>query len=613
MAEVFRARLRPPSPLAAAAALIALVALGIRGWVAAGGYFSLDDFVFYTRAGQSSMLDPDFLLASYNGHLMPGSMLWVWLTTRLAPLSFAPIVVTCLVLQAAVFALAYVVLRRLFGDRPAILVPFAVFAFTTVTLPALVWWAAALNQLPQQLSLLLALLGHLRYLRTERARDAFLAPLAVAGGLLFSEKSALTVPLLFVLTWLFLAGTPLWPALRQTLVRYRTEWIAMAALGVAYAVYYVTQVEGPVRGSASASQTVEALDTAARKTVLPGLLGGPWRWRPLGEVDSLASPHPLAQLVVLVLVGALVAYTVILARGAWRAWVLTVAALVLEVALLLFTRVQVVGVEAVAAEYRYFTDFGVVAVLAVGLALLPVTAPLRSGAEPVLVERDDESPIREALATVHRPTLAAVAVVALLISFTYSASTYRDRWAANPAKPFFANATADLREHNGDVTLYDGPVPTAVVWRLLWPATLPSRLFAPTDVDFTALAAGESTPDLRDIGADGHLRRSDVSGIAALPGPDGCGWQVDDDPVDVPLEADAFNWNWVIELHYTAAADTSVQLSAGDTSTLVEMPAASDTVYVAVTGELSSFTLADASGPVCVGSAVVGLPQPVEW
>ena len=41
--------------------------LGVRAWVAFGGYFSLDDYVFYTRAGSSSLCDLDFLLRTTTG------------------------------------------------------------------------------------------------------------------------------------------------------------------------------------------------------------------------------------------------------------------------------------------------------------------------------------------------------------------------------------------------------------------------------------------------------------------------------------------------------------------------------------------------------------------
>ena len=68
----------------------ALPRLGLRSV----GYFSLDDYVFYTRAGTLvACTTLSFLFSDYNGHLMPGSMVWVWLTTDLAPLDFTPVVV----------------------------------------------------------------------------------------------------------------------------------------------------------------------------------------------------------------------------------------------------------------------------------------------------------------------------------------------------------------------------------------------------------------------------------------------------------------------------------------------------------------------------------------
>lgn len=603
------------SPVTVGALILIAVQLGLRAWVGLGGYFSLDDYVFYTRAAEQSLLSADYLLEPYNAHLMPGAMVWVWLTTRAAPLAFGPAIAVSLVLQLAIDLAMWLLLRRLFGARPAILLPYAVFLFTTLTLPGLVWWAAALNQLPQQLCTLLAVLAQLRYARTRHWIDALLGVGAVAVGLAFSEKTALAIPLVFAFTWLFLVGGRPLGALWPTARRYWVAWTGYAVLGVGYAVGYATAVDGPVRGDVTWGEGVDLVDVVVRRSLLPGLVGGPWRWEPIGWVDSLADPHPLAQTLAFALVVTVVGATIWRRRGAARAWGLAAGYLGVGVGLLLFTRVQDTGVVAVGAEYRYLTDAGLVVALALGLATLPVVASVREGTPTILRRRDRSTGSTFRLPIDRRP-LAMAAVVGLVASSGYSLATYRERWADNPARSYFANARADLDRAGPGLVLYDGPVPSGVVWRLLWPATLPSRLLPPTGAEFAVLRTGQSTPELHDLDADGRLRPSAVSGIAAVAGPTpGCGWRVDFGGVTVPLDSEAFAWDWIVQLRYTASAAGDLELAAGDTEAEVPITEGDGTVYVAVTGAVSSVRMAT-TGPsveLCTDDLTVGLPQPAEW
>lgn len=606
---------RRPSPLALGAIVLIAAQLGLRAWVGYGGFFSLDDYVFYTRAADQPLVSMDYLFESYNAHLMPGSMVWVWLTTRAAPLSFAPVLTVSLLLQLAVDLAMVQLLRRLFGDRPAILVPFAAFLFGTLTLPGMVWWAAALNQLPQQLCTLLALLAQVRYARTGRIRDALLSIGAVALGLSFSERTALAMPLVFAVTWLFLVGGRPIRGLWVTVRRYWVVWAGYVVLGAGYAVAYAITVESPVRGGVTASEGIELIDVMLRRSLLPGVVGGPWRWEPIGWVDSLADPHPVAQLFAACVVVAVIAVTIARRRGAARGWCLAAGYIAVEIGLLLFTRVQDTGVVAIGAEYRYLTDLGVVVTLALGFATLPVTARVRG--EPPVVLRPRDRSVIDRLGSVpfDRRTVAVAAVLGLALSSTYSLVTYRDRWADNPGRQYFANARADLDRVDPTTVLYNGPVPSAVVWRLLWPATLPSRLLPPTGAEFDVLQPGESTPRLYDIGADGHLRRSTVSGIAAVQGPDGrCGWRVESTGVAVRLDTAAFAWDWIVQLRYSTRSDGGLVVNAGGTEVVVQLSEGDGVAYVAVSGAVSKVRLATTgTDSVCVKDLTVGLPQPAEW
>jgi hypothetical protein len=260
------------------AVTIGLLALGTRAWVAWRGYYYLDDFVFMAKAVENHPFDPHYLLEPYNSHLMPGSYLWVWALTHALPFDYGAVVVTTMLLQAALAVLFYSLLRGLFGSTPLVLVPFAVFVLSPVTLPATLWWAAAVNQVPQQLAMVAVLLAHTAYLRTGRLRHGLAGPLALVGGLLFSEKTLLVVPLVAALTLLFFTQGTAWQRVLRGVRRHLTLWLAYAAVAVPYAAYYLIAVPSPARHPGQGAGIVQLVMESFGRAVLPGLLGGPWTW-----------------------------------------------------------------------------------------------------------------------------------------------------------------------------------------------------------------------------------------------------------------------------------------------------------------------------------------------
>lgn len=590
--------------------------LVLRAWVGYRGWFSLDDYVFYTKAAESPLFDHDLLLEAYNSHLMPGAMVWVWLTTKAAPLNFGVVMTTSLVLQLAVDVAVFFALRRLFGARKAILLPYALFLFTTISLPATLWWAAALNQLPQQLFTALAVIAHLGYLRNRRKLSLLLSVLSLIAGLAFSEKTLFAIPLLFALTWLFCTPGSLVNALFVALRRHWLAWAAYVVVLVPYLIYYVTQVTSPTNTGATSRQAVDLLDYMLRRGILPGLIGGPWKWEPTGWVDAYAAPPGILQLVAAVVVGGIVIGTSRRRVNAYRAWLLAGLYLLMLYVTVLVTRVPVTSI-AIGGEYRYFTDFAFVAALALGLATVrtrpefvaPSNKPVLGAIRPLTTG----GTVLDAEAV---PVAAATAVVLVAGSAAYSASTFGDRWAANPGKPYFANVRSAMPELGPDDVVYDGIVPSEVVWRLLWPANVPSRLLQPVGLRAKPMTEGVGTRRLLEFSQQGELQDARVSGPVSRPGQaSACGYRIADDPVRIPLTGNAFYWNWIVQFDLSTPNATTLTVKAGRTTAEVPVVAGQRTLYVGVVGEVDEVTVSRASGAgdVCVHSLTVGLPQPAAW
>ena len=111
------------------------------------------------------------------------------------------------VLMACASVAALRVLRTLFGERRVILVPLVVYLLTPLTVPGLGWWSAAMESVPLQLAIFMALNAHMWYVRTGRARHLAVAVAWVGFGLLFFEKALVLPVLLFAVTAAFFRVT----------------------------------------------------------------------------------------------------------------------------------------------------------------------------------------------------------------------------------------------------------------------------------------------------------------------------------------------------------------------------------------------------------------------
>ena len=175
--------------------LIVFAALLLKVYVLSRSYFVEDDFLFFAAANAGD-LSPEYLLELHKGHFMPGALFLVYVQTAFGPYHWLSAAGTMLVLQGTAILAFFRLVWELFGRRWALLVPLTVYALAPLTIPVLGWWSAALNAVPFQLAIVLALLWTVRYLRTDNTLFAWWAGGAVVFGMLFSVKAVFLPPLL---------------------------------------------------------------------------------------------------------------------------------------------------------------------------------------------------------------------------------------------------------------------------------------------------------------------------------------------------------------------------------------------------------------------------------
>jgi hypothetical protein len=615
-------RSSPGRPVAAAAGVLLLGQLVVRGLLAYRGSFFVDDLAFTGRAANLPLLSRDYLLHAYNSHLMPGAFVWVWLLTHAWPLQFGPVATVDIALQLLVGIVFYRLLRELFGTRPAILVPFAIYLWSPITLPAFLWWAAALNQLPQQLAMCLALLYHARYLRFGRVRTGVLGAVAVAGGLLFSEKTLLVVPLIVLFTALYFCRGGPWRRIVDTWRSHVRVWIAYLIVVVPYATYYVMEVPSPARSGGTGGDMMHLVGSSYGHAVFPGLLGGPWRWSLIGFAGGLAHPTKIATYLSALTVLVIVVGSCVFIRGAILGWSLAVVYSALNLTLLAASRATMVG-PIIGDEFRYVTDVALVAALGGALAVLPLAGQwhARTPFRPTLrlhaaegLARVSWPDLREVLPVRRLGWLSALLACAFVISALISTVKYDKYWRSNPTRPYLAHLRHDLSALPHGAVMYDGVVPNEVAWALLAPYNRYSLLLKPLPNEPAFLEPGASTPTLYTIDTQGYVRLAGVEGIQITKGPvRNCGWLLGRKATSIPLQQRTFPWTWVLRMGYIASADTSVRIRTGDTTVTVPIQSGLHAAYVLVTGAVDTVSVSGTTGAatICTNDIVVGTPVPL--
>ncbi|MFI5778370.1 hypothetical protein [Nocardia sp. NPDC051570] len=581
-------------PVLVVAACLIAVQLGIRGWVAAHGYFYWDDLILVGRAGRYPLLSADLLAHNHDGHVMPLAYVTAWVAMAVAPLAWAAPMVSMLVLQAAasVAVLRMVVVLTGSRSRWAALGAFTFYLFCPLTIPAFAWWAAALNALPLQCALAWTIADAVLLVRTGRRRYAWSGLAAVTVALLFFEKAAVTPFVAFGAAALALYVDGRARPIRTVARRGVLLWSGSALLLSGWlAAYFAVAEVSPVRSSAAGIRGL--LHSATSLGIVPTLLGGPWAWARWLPSTPWATPPAWAVWLSWVALGVVAALTIRANHRTLAIWL----ALLGYIAIAQLPVLMIRGGPNTAAELmqslRYLADVAVI-LTAAGALLLRARA------------RDHP---REIARIPHGApyTLSLTLAVAFVASSLWSTSTFVRSWSVSPTRTYLTNATAALR--SGDPVL-DQEVP----WDVLSPLTHPQNLVSHV---LSAVAPpgafADSTPRLRMFTDSGTLVDAQVWwNRAILPGPTpDCGYHIaTEQPVDLPLDGPLLDNGWTVQLNYLASRDGRITVSLEyGTAVVAPVTAGLHTVYVRVIGGGSALRIGSHTPglDLCLGVGPVGI------
>lgn len=588
-------------------------------------YFRQDDYFNFDRALAEGFTWKYLMLVSA-GHMAPFAFAMSWLLARVSLYNWALTSLVILVLVTATCLALLRVLRTLFGNRPAILIPLVVFLFSPLALAAVNWWTVAAQTLPLELSIFMAVDAHVRYLRGGRMRHAVAAAGWTLLGMATVEKGAVIPLLLFAFTSAFFVKGH-WPAAVVRAGRqYWRAWLLYGVLLAGYCVLFFIRLPtstSPARAPGPLSNVFSFASTLLGTTLVPGMMGGPWRWTTLGDgYTQAAAPAALQQLSWAVAVLVVVASCVYRVH-AWRAWAILLgwiaAADMLPVVI---GRLATLPADLLGLQARYVTDATTVLALCLGFAFLPLAGEqsVSHFQLPAAAEAGAAPPAAQAAARWARIATRLV-VAAFLVGSFWSLVALEGITNAAAARSYIATARLAVAGVPRGTVIVDTPTPAMIMNPIFF------NPYGYTSYVIGALARKDPARHLSwrqsphgvvgrmmIFDANGQLRPAVVSGVSSGPPPPGqrC-WSVTPAGTRVPLHASLFQWGWTVRLDYSGPA-TRLALRLDGKWTVVALPAGAHAMYVPLAGKGSGVTIGLVSPwpGGCLTGVTVGTWQPAQ-
>lgn len=433
--------------------------------------------------------------------------------------------------------------------------------------------------------------SYLAWRRSRAHRWVWTGLAALALGLAFWEKSILAVVFAVGVAALVVDATA---SVRSRLVALwqseRGFWLPQAVVVIGYAAAYVT--ERAARSSSAVVDGPQFVTDAVGRTLLTGLVGGPWTDT---GADNTLFGVPASWALVLTVVGWvwLIAWTV-RSRGpaAIRAWTLALAYLALALGLVLWQRAGLSNF--LARDPRYVLDAVPVVLVAMMGALVP--GPRSQGTEPSTADGDAVTLVEER----YTPIL----VVALLASAWVSTTALLPTLQHGYSRSFVASLEDSLATEQ-DVSIVDAPAPPTQV------------LIQPVSVVFSAMGFpavwNQPSTDLRIVDGLGRLASVDIPRPSFQQrGPDGGCWLVGGDRPALKLTTSVTAPGRVQVLRIGYIAENPVELTVqvdGQQARLSTVDRVGHAFLVVRSARTMSV---DAIGgrPACVSDVAIGDPWP---
>ncbi|WP_017593490.1 hypothetical protein [Nocardiopsis potens] len=579
-----------------------LASLVLKAYVLRQAYFIEDDFLFVADAAAHD-LTVEYLTDLHKGHLMPGAKLLAYIQTAISPYNWGLTAGVMVLFQAGAAIGLFRLLWVVFGRRWAIVPPLALFLFAPLTMPVLAWWSAALNAVPYQLAIVLALLWTVRYLRGGEARHAWMAAGAVVLGMAFSVKAMFLPPLLFVFAAAFVVQGRLPRVLWRTLDRDMPFWVGMALLSVVHGLVYLSLQETAEGEGAGRPDGGTALGLAGRmlgETFPVGAVGGPGEWGPVTPAGGLLEPAAWAVGAAWGVLLAVVAASVVYRRRAWRAWALLAGHLVVVDALptvIARGRYQ----ETIGYDPRYVADAALVLAVVVALAFIPTLEERR--ADPGVRRR----PLP--------PRTARTGAVAGTLAFTllgaYSTWTFADTLSGDRVRWYLDTVRASVEGVPAEAGIYSRPVPEDIVLPWNGQRRLSSNVLSPLAPDGVAERIRVPRP------ADSALVFNDAGYLVPARPAEGSAFfgPPEDEECLVTFGGQAM-WEvssfggptMVLTITYTSETDTEVNAVIGDAWRSAVLPAAPDggSWYLPLDGAGTRLALSTSEEDLCMNWVTFG-------
>ncbi|MET8267664.1 hypothetical protein ABZU92_27160 [Micromonospora arida] len=590
------------------AVAIALIVVSVawRAGLATRGWFSQDEFVIAAQV-LDTRLDADFLLRTFNNHLMPGGLLVAWAMVRVAGFVTWPWVLLLAVGQAAIGFAVYRLLRHLLRPGWGLLIPLCLFVFSPLTLEVSSLWLVGLLVMPMQLALVMAATAQVWYVRTGRLRHLVAVVLWVVFGLLFDTKSLLIVPLLFLLTVFLFTSGGAWRSLVTTVRRHWPAWLVLGALSGAYLAFYLTRPARELDEPTSVGQILKFLGDLVGETVVPGLLGGPWRWAYAGDGPPAVNPYDIAKWLSWAVLGALIVVTARRRPSARRAWLLLACYLGLVAALFAVTRLGGPLGSFVGIIPRYVADVVLVAAICVGAALLGTK------------DADEEDVSAWPVPTVLRePGAFAVGLVSIIVVLAtigvgtlWSTARFGDNWSTKYGRDYLATTQIELAAAAPGTVFLETTVPDRVIAGYFWPDNLQSHFFRPAERRPTFVEEAEKPFMFDDFG---RIRPVAVQGRKVVPGtvPD-CGHLAEGgQPARIPLDGYLEEWPYAVHFGYVSSGDSTAIFRLGDAVRVITLKRGLNDVFFLLegAGDAVEVTVSTSGVRVCTQLITVGRAVP---